>query len=970
MLGCAARAVSAAPIDPILRFQTIETRHFSIHFHQGEERLAQRLATIAEDVWQKVGDAFHVVAPARTQVIIANQSELAAGWATPLPYNTIYVSASAPSGAEFIGRTEDWLRLVFTHEFTHIVHLNGSFGWARVMRAMFGRTALAFPNLFLPTWQIEGLATWEESALGGEGRLRAADFRAIEREAARGGRVDSLDRINGGLTDWPNGLAPYAFGLGLHEYLADRFGEEAFARLSRETARSLPYAGSRAFRTVYGESFGSLWSRYVERLTARVAPVPGRDLPVPRRLTRHGYAVLGPRFAPRRCPDCPSEIMYSMQGPDGFPALRSIRQDGSRGVQLATRYLGSTSAPGPEFVVFDQQEIRRNAGLYSDLFVFDRTTRRVRQLTREARLRDPDLSPDGRTLICVREANGIRDLVLVQVDSLNASNDRRTRRGHSTFGDISVLRSEADAQFDAPRWSPDGRFIVAERHRLNRLSEIVLVEVGTGAVHSVTGNSSARFATPTWRPDGQAVIAAVQHGDQTFNLYELSVTDPERPARQLTSTTGGATWPDVSADGETIVFVGYTPDGSDLFTVPYALSDSPAAVLESGDRPLSTAALDHRTLDTSRRPAVHAYAPGATLLPTAWTPVVEGAADRLRAGLAVSGTDVLARHNYALTATWLMSAPASALAPPRARPDWQAFYRYTRRRPTLFLSASSETIFGAGPADARGRPSSATLRQRDVQAGVLVPMRHVREEHRALFSVVGGSSEYTLDARQASLARASLRAAWASNTSHTYGYSISPERGVSLGTTAELTRQALGASADASVWTADLRTFLPGAADHHVIAVRAAGGSSAGRPDLGRIFHLGGAAPSGDVISFDRDAFSLLRGFPSDAFAGTNVALVNAEYRWPIARPQRGVGTWPLFLHTVHASVFTDAGHVWTDGFRWEKAKLSAGAELASDVVAGYSWPFTVAIGAAWGRDRARPVDRHRTVYVRIGRSF
>src|SRR5207249_4876971 len=77
------------------------------------------------------------------------------------------------------------------------------------------------------------------------------------------------------------------------------------------------------------------------------------------------------------------------------------------------RYLGSTTAQGREHIVFDQQELRRNAGLYSDLFAYDRRGGHVRQLTREARLKDPDLSPDGRMLVCVREGRGSRELVLV-----------------------------------------------------------------------------------------------------------------------------------------------------------------------------------------------------------------------------------------------------------------------------------------------------------------------------------------------------------------------------------------------------------------------------------------------------------------------------------------------------------------------------------------------------------------------------
>ena len=56
-----------------------------------------------------------------------------------------------------------------------------------------------------------------------------------------------------------------------------------------------------------------------------------------------------------------------------------------------------------------------------------------------------------------------------------------------------------------------------------------------------------------------------------------------------------------------------------------------------------------------------------------------------------------------------------------------------------------------------------------------------------------------------------------------------------------------------------------------------------------------------EVADFGSSAFSLLRGFGRNTFAGSHVALANADYRWPIARPQRGIGTWPIFLHTIHA---------------------------------------------------------------------
>src|SRR5206468_6529158 len=139
--------------------------------------------------------------------------------------DTIVLYAVSPSGSDFA--FGDWLRIAFTHEFTHIIHLDRSEGWARGLRAVLGRTQLAFPNLFLPAWQIEGLATYEESVITGEGRLHAGDFRAIVDQAALAGRLEPLARASGGRTDSPGRAAAYPDGRGPHNYLAGRVGAGA-----------------------------------------------------------------------------------------------------------------------------------------------------------------------------------------------------------------------------------------------------------------------------------------------------------------------------------------------------------------------------------------------------------------------------------------------------------------------------------------------------------------------------------------------------------------------------------------------------------------------------------------------------------------------------------------------------------------------------------------------------------------------
>src|SRR5262249_3498402 len=147
------------------------------------------------------------------------------------------------------------------------------------------------------------------------------------------------------------------------------------------------------------------------------------------------------------------------------------------------------------------------------------------------------------------------------------------------------------------------------------------------------------------------------------------------------------------------------------------------------------------------------------------------------------------------------------------------------------------------------------------------------------------------------------------------GYSISRERGVTVGATAELARSAADSSADSTTLALDARAYLPGPVQHHVVALRIGAGTSTGDAAARRTFFLGGSGPNDTVIGFDSDALNLLRGFSANAFAGRHVGLLNADYRFPIARPQRGAGTWPFLVHTFHGAGFVDAGYAWTNTF-------------------------------------------------------
>src|SRR3954447_23555293 len=121
-------ADAATRYDPRFRFRTTRTAHFDIHAHQGEEALARRLAVIAERVHARFEPVFGRPR-GRVQVILVDQTDLSNGWATPVPYDAIEITAVPPPPESIIGNTTDWLEVVFTHEYTHVLHLDRTHGF-------------------------------------------------------------------------------------------------------------------------------------------------------------------------------------------------------------------------------------------------------------------------------------------------------------------------------------------------------------------------------------------------------------------------------------------------------------------------------------------------------------------------------------------------------------------------------------------------------------------------------------------------------------------------------------------------------------------------------------------------------------------------------------------------------------------------------------------------------------------------
>jgi hypothetical protein len=908
--------------DPRLRFQTISTTRFDIHYHQGEEPQARRLARLAEVVAAEL-DATLGRPSGRVQVILVDQSDLSNGWATPLPFNTIEIAVASPDGSSLIGNTDDWLRLVFVHEYTHVVHLSRGRGWIEGLRRVFGRMPLLYPNLYLPLWQIEGIAVHEESALTGQGRVPDRNFRAIADVASAESRFERIDRANGGLVDWPSGQAQYVYGAYFHEFLVARYGEASLRQLTDSTAGRVPYFGSRAFKKIFKRSLGDLWREFEAASREPVAAASARV----KRLTEDGFVVAGPRLA------ADGRLYYSVVNPNGFPALLVREPGATESRKVADRYLGTSVGFAGSEIVFDHMEIEHQVGLQSDLYAVAPRGGHARRLTHGARAGDPDVSPDGRVIVCTIQRVDRRDLAILDVPTASARA-------------VTPLVSQPGVHFFSPRWSPDGRWIAAERTSRQSRSEVVLIDAATKLVaRTVASSPGSRSVSPAWAADGRLFFASDRDGDG----FRIFVTDIETGATSRLEDSGAnATSPEPSRDGLTLVFVGLTPGGHDLFSVSLESARwttvGPAAV--EAQVPSGVGAPSGAPATTVPSAS---YSPLRTIAPRFWTPTLESDQDELVVGAATGGTDALGRHVYAAEVGW---------ATARGRPDWQVAYAYDRWRPTFFGNIADDT----------DPWRDGEIRTREGNAGVLYPIRRVRWSQSILGAFHSSVEQFSCACgadRDARVTRRSLRAGWLVDDSRSYGYSISREDGWNATLTSEFTREALGADDNGQATTVDLRGYVPVFPRHAVVAARVAGAASWGDLVVRRQFSASGSGPQLLGFDFGSDAIGLLRGVSEDAVVGTRAAVVNVDYRFPLLQIERGVGTWPAFARVLHGALFVDAGHAWDSTFRRSEVTVSLGAELSLDAVVGYVLPLTVTAGGAWVSQ-----DRGFAGFAGIGKAF
>jgi hypothetical protein len=913
-----------AQVDPSGPWRTLHTPHFRIHFRPAYRDIALREAREAERSYRLLATELH---PPRgvVDITLADDIDAANGFTTVFPTSRIAIYAAPPAGDHGLLFFDDWLRLVTTHELTHVFHLDRSTGLWGTLQGVFGRVPGLFPNEYQPSWVIEGLATYYESRFTNGGRVRGSFHTQVL--AADHAADASRSPWNATFfTRWPDGLVPYAYGSRFFRYLAGAVGDSVVPRFVEATAAQLiPFrVGRQVSRVAPGRTLAQEW-----RHGTQPALAPGRAA-APAAVTIDSLLRTMP--VPRVSPDR-RRVAYVRDDGKGALELRvldaaTLRPLAGHRVNGGVDYdwLGDT-------LLVTQLDFTSRWRIRSDLYRWV-PGQAWRRATHGARL----VAPEG---------GGGR----VTAIALGAGSARPT---------IPAPGAGADAVWEDVVPSPDGRWVAGSRIAAGRRA-VVLWPADSVAAAAVLFETQSSVADLVWTVDGELWFVADPTGfPQVYRWTDAGAAQP------LTAAPLGARAPAALADG-TLLYAALTARGWALCRTPTLADGQPVAF----PTPLP--------FDSARAVPVRetGYTAWPSLRPHFWLPLFQNAGPTGRfGGVLTTGADAVGRFAYAAD---LFVSPR----PFRAAGDL-AFVSYALGNPALDLSASASWADLVPPAAVPGLTLSeldqavalgATVVARGWRRLVSVRLAAELERTRyatipdtSLAAVCAGCDTQDLGGGSATLTLARLV---------TGALSVSPEDGFAWSATYRR-REEQGTAR----WSNEVRSRLAlyarvpglGGFAHHVLALRVVAGGSTG--PLGTLFRVGGVAPQGVNVFFPPSLSATrafpVRGYPSDALRGERAAAGSVEYRFPLALVGRALGHLPVGVDRLWLNAFADAGDAWAPGASPRLTRLrSAGLELAGLVTMSYDFPLSVRFGFAQPlADPPSGAARRPQVYAALASDF
>lgn len=645
LMACFAIEANAAfKYDPSLTWQTLHTAHFNIHFHDGEQKLAKETAAIAEKVHKRISGYFSWSPAKPTDVVLTDRTDFSNGSATPFTNNHMNLLVSPPDDLNSVEDYNNWLEILFIHEYTHIIHLDKTSGAPDKFRSIFGRFfPWLFPNVLQPLWEIEGIATFMETDIeAGVGRGQSSLFKMLMRIEFDNG-IKPVSQINQPITSWPAGTARYLYGVYFFQFVRDKYGEDKVKQLIAEhSGHIIPYMINTTTNRVLGKDLEQLWKEFEiyldNQFGAQLKKIKSEGIHAGKQITFTNFQTTQPRLLPN------GDLYYFQNDHLSEPGIRLIRNGGTTSIPVANIHTGRFDVHPQAGILVAQLDTVRNVNILSDLHHIDLVTHKKTQITWGGRYSFAAWSPDGKQIIAVRNNLGNSSLELLS----------------DTGKKLSTLwQGKNKETISSIDWSPAGDSIIASvwRPDYNSISSLNKKKTGNWnleqfSISSHTWNklldSENIEAHPRYNSDGSAIVFTADYGE-IYNIHKLDL-DTKRIST-LTNLVGGAQYPTLNHDGSALYYAGFGPEGYNIFKLDMNGASLPALSVSLLPPEKETISKQSTNIDNSiveSSSIISSYSPFDSLKPTWWFPHLLVEDDKTEVGFFTSGADALRRHNYSL----------------------------------------------------------------------------------------------------------------------------------------------------------------------------------------------------------------------------------------------------------------------------------------------------------------------------------
>ncbi|NOX89506.1 MAG: hypothetical protein GXO77_10800 [Calditrichaeota bacterium] len=591
---------------PELHWQSFETEHFVVHFHQGTKRTALLVGKIAEEIYPTITGLYDYRPKDKIHFIIKDTDDYSNGGSFFFD-NKIEIWAS---NLDYIMRgTKNWLRDVVTHEYTHMISIQKMiktnllfpygfiqiFGYEKERRKDVVR---GFPNVLvsypissinIPVWFAEGTA--QHQAPGAR-----YDYRDPNREMIIRDRIlyEQFLTYNSmtvfGKSSHGNESA-YNLGFSFVNYLTNRFGESVLEKITELSSHWLNWTFEGVLEKATGYSADELYKAWKDSLTntyLKRTEVIRRNLVKGKPVETEGTANLYPVWSP----DGKLIAYVSNKGEDYFSQNRLILYDTQSGKKrvIARKISSSLSwSPDGKYLAYARQERNGDGSAFNDLFLYDVKAEKEFRLTKNLRGRNPDFSRDGKKLVFVTETNGLNQLNIyylpenpkkkfdktvffdAETGALKLRPDdteKDWRKVEYKGGKIEqVLRFDNGRQIYHPRWKGDDKTIIFD----------TAIDYGRDIAEYDPAKKELRFLLNTpveerypFVPRGTPYLYYASANTGIYNIYRKNLNTGK--VELLTNVTGGAVMPSVDARGR-LVYAAYDSLGYHIYRI-----DNPKAI--------------------------------------------------------------------------------------------------------------------------------------------------------------------------------------------------------------------------------------------------------------------------------------------------------------------------------------------------------------------------------------------------------